>query len=83
MLASAAHVFAKECLAVLLTVMGRDGADGCGAIKKAGGYTIGESAETCVVYGMPKAAYDAGFIDEQLPLYKIGCRVKELLERKA
>ncbi len=83
MFESGAQVFAKECLAVLLTGMGSDGAEGCGAIKKAGGYTIGESAETCVVYGMPKAAYDAGFIDEQLPLYKIGCRVKELLERKA
>ena len=66
----------------MLTGMGSDGTVGCKKIKKAGGFTIGESEETCVIYGMPKSALEAGVIDEMLPLYEIGNRVKEITQRR-
>lgn len=57
--------------AVLLTGMGRDGAAGMRELHSIGWYTIAESAETCVVYGMPKAAVELGAAQEVLPLPKI------------
>ena len=56
---------------VILTGMGRDGADGAAALKMKGARIIAESQETCVVYGMPKAAVEQGVVDELLPLYSI------------
>lgn len=82
MFSSAAEVYKQGCLAVLLTGMGSDGTVGCEKIKKAGGFTIGESEETCVIFGMPKSALEAGVIDEMLPLYEIGNRVKEITQRR-
>jgi two-component system chemotaxis response regulator CheB len=82
MFESAASVYGSGCLGVLLTGMGSDGTEGCRKIKNAGGYTLGESEETCVVFGMPKSAQDAGLIDEMLPLYEIGKRIKALLKRR-
>ncbi len=72
MFMSALELFGGERLmAVLLTGIGDDGADGMVAIKKAGGYTVGESEETATVYGMPKEAYERGGVMEQLPFPKI------------
>jgi two-component system chemotaxis response regulator CheB len=48
-------------MAVLLTGMGDDGARGLGVVKDAGGLTIAQSEDSCVVYGMPKAAIERGF----------------------
>jgi two-component system chemotaxis response regulator CheB len=56
---------------VILTGMGRDGAEGAQALKNRGARIIAESQETCVVYGMPKAAVEIGVVDELLPLYSI------------
>jgi len=58
-------------MGVLLTGIGDDGADGMVALKRAGGYTIGESEESATVYGMPKEAYVRGGVLEQLPFPKI------------
>jgi chemotaxis response regulator CheB len=44
-----------------MTGMGEDGAQGLGVVKAAGGMTIAQNEESCVVYGMPKAAIDRGF----------------------
>ena len=44
-----------------MTGMGDDGAEGLGAVKKEGGMTIAQSEESCVVYGMPKAAIERGY----------------------
>jgi two-component system, chemotaxis family, protein-glutamate methylesterase/glutaminase len=60
-----------QIIAVLLTGIGDDGADGMVNIKKAGGFTIGESEETATVYGMPKEAYERGGVSQQLPFPKI------------
>ncbi len=69
---SALDVFEpKGILAIELTGIGDDGADGMVAIKKAGGYTIAESEESATVYGMPKEAYLRGGTCEVLPFAKI------------
>lgn len=76
---SASDVFGQKCIAILLTGMGKDGAEGCKYIKIAGGYTIAESEETCVVFGMPKAAIDAGAVSEIIPLQDISLRVNSII----
>jgi len=58
----------KNALAVLLTGMGRDGADGMKKLKAAGATTLAQNEETCVVYGMPRAAVELGVVDRVLPL---------------
>ena len=61
----------KNSIGVILTGMGRDGADGLLTMKKNGAFTIGQNEETCVVYGMPRAAYEIGAVQKQLPIDKI------------
>jgi two-component system chemotaxis response regulator CheB len=56
---------------VILTGMGRDGAEGLLAMKNAGAHTIGQDEATCVVYGMPKAAAELGALKQILPLNEI------------
>jgi two-component system chemotaxis response regulator CheB len=58
---SLADEFGPHGIAVLMTGMGDDGAQGMGTVKSAGGLTIAQNEESCVVYGMPKAAIDRGF----------------------
>ena len=65
---SVAEQAGKHAIGVILTGMGYDGAKGLLAMKKAGAKTIGQDEASCVVYGMPKAAYDIGAVDKQLPL---------------
>jgi two-component system chemotaxis response regulator CheB len=61
MFRSVAEEFGPRALAVLMTGMGEDGAAGLGAVKAAGGMTIAQSEDSCVVYGMPKAAIERGY----------------------
>lgn len=70
-LASAAPIFNKRLLSVILTGMGVDGTYGCGLVKKHGGTVLVEAEESCVVYGMPKSVYEAGHADSQYELSKI------------
>ena len=58
---SVAEEFGSRSLAVLMTGMGDDGAQGMGEVKAAGGMTIAQSEDSCVVFGMPKAAIDRGY----------------------
>ncbi len=71
MMESAAHVCGAATVGVILTGMGRDGADGIKAIKEAGGLTIAQSPETCVVFGMPKEAIELGVVDKILAVERI------------
>jgi two-component system chemotaxis response regulator CheB len=76
---SLAQNLGPQCIGVLLTGMGEDGAEGLLDIRKAGGYTIAEDESTAVVYGMPAAAATLGAACECLPLPLIAPRVLELL----
>lgn len=69
MMESVAKACGRQGLGVLLTGMGSDGAKGMRAIKEAGGKTIAESEETCIVFGMPKSAIEEGVVDKVVPLY--------------
>jgi two-component system chemotaxis response regulator CheB len=68
---SAAAVFGREVLALILTGMGRDGTAGLGAVRRAGGYIIAQDEATSVVWGMPGSAVEAGLPDDVLPLSAI------------
>ncbi len=57
---SLAMEYGSQGVAVIMTGMGEDGADAMGLVKSAGGMTIAQSEDSCVVYGMPKAAIDRG-----------------------
>jgi len=65
---SVAQEFALTAVGILMTGMGDDGAEGMGAIKAAGGMTIAQSEETCVVGGMPRAAIVKGYANKVLAL---------------
>jgi len=69
--------------AALLTGMGRDGADGLLAIRKAGGFTIAQDEATSVVYGMPKAAADIGAASVILPLDGIASALDQTVRKGA
>ena len=58
---SVAEEFGERALGLLMTGMGEDGAHGLGLIKAAGGITIAQSEQSCVVFGMPKAAIERGY----------------------
>jgi two-component system chemotaxis response regulator CheB len=68
---SLAAATGERTLGVILTGMGRDGAQGLLALRKAGARTLGQDEASSVVYGMPKVAFDVGAVEKQLPLRKI------------
>jgi two-component system chemotaxis response regulator CheB len=61
----------ERIVAVVMTGMGTDGAEGIQAIKAQGGWVIAQDEETCVIYGMPKAAAATGCVDRIVPLSSI------------
>lgn len=65
---SVAATYAQRSIGVILTGMGRDGADGLEKIKNAGGFTIAQDEESSIVYGMPKAAVETGAVNQVVPL---------------
>jgi two-component system chemotaxis response regulator CheB len=69
---SVAQEFALTAVGVLMTGMGEDGAEGLGAIKAAGGMTVAQSEDTCVVSGMPRAAILKGHANKIVPLDSMG-----------
>lgn len=73
----------RATVAVVLTGMGRDGADGLLALRRAGAVTFGQTAASCVVYGMPKAAKELGAVQRELPPDLIGQAISLLLATPA
>ena len=70
-LQSLAPLFGPQCLGVVLTGMGNDATEGLRAIKQQGGRTLAEDPSTCVIYGMPRAAKEAGVVDQTVPLPEV------------
>jgi len=64
--------WASRVTAALLTGMGQDGAAGLGALRRAGAHTIAQDQATSIVWGMPRAAVEAGAASEVLPIDRIG-----------
>ena len=77
---TAADNYGSSLLGILLTGMGRDGADGCLRIRQKGGYTLVQDEATSAIFGMPKAAIEAGAASEIIPLPKISGRMLELVK---
>jgi two-component system, chemotaxis family, response regulator WspF len=65
---SVAHHYPQPGVAMLLTGMGRDGAEGLRSLQSVGWYTIAQDQSSCVVYGMPKAAIERGAVSEVAPI---------------
>ena len=63
---SVADTAGASSVGIIMTGMGRDGADGLLSMKKKGAFTIGQDAESCVVYGMPMVAYNIGAVTTQV-----------------
>ncbi|MEE1102135.1 MAG: chemotaxis response regulator protein-glutamate methylesterase [Agathobacter sp.] len=78
---SVAKVAGKNALGIILTGMGGDGAKGLKKMKDAGAMTIGQDESTCIVYGMPKVAFDIGAVTYQEKLSDISKRTYILLNK--
>ncbi len=76
---SAAEQITDPLTGVILTGMGSDGTDGICAIRDAGGRTIAQNEDSCVIYGMPKRAIEAGCIEEVCHLDAVASTVRELV----
>ena len=76
---SVVETMAHQTLGVILTGMGDDGADGLVRMRKAGSATLGQDEATCVVYGMPRAAYERGGVEKQLPIEGIASMISAMV----
>jgi two-component system chemotaxis response regulator CheB len=81
--ASASAAIGAACVAVVLTGMGHDGAQGARAVRAAGGRLVVQDAATSVVHGMPQAAQQAAGADAVAPLHAVADVVLELLGRRS
>lgn len=79
MMKSASEVFGANAMGVLLTGMGNDGKEGMVEIKAKGGYTIAESEESAVVFGMPAEAIKAGAVESVLPISEIPAEITRVV----
>lgn len=79
---SVASLVGDRAIGVILTGMGKDGAKGLLTMKKSGAITLGQNESSCVVYGMPKAAYLAGAVDKQVSLNMIASEILNACKSK-
>lgn len=79
---SAAKLFGENAIGVLLTGMGRDGAQGMLAIKNAGGQTIAQNEETAPIFRMPSSAIMLGCVDKVLPPNEIFTKIMDIINKK-
>ncbi|MCA0406462.1 MAG: chemotaxis response regulator protein-glutamate methylesterase [Proteobacteria bacterium] len=83
MFSSLARCAGPNAVGVILTGMGRDGADGMLAMHRAGAWCIGQDAQSALVYGMPRVAHELGGVDEQAALTRIPSRIVRALAERA
>lgn len=81
-LESASRLHSSSLIAVVLTGMGSDGAQGCALVRANGGFVIAEDESTCVVYGMPRSVVEQGNADQVVPLPRIAPLLTELARSK-
>jgi two-component system, chemotaxis family, protein-glutamate methylesterase/glutaminase len=77
---SIVKTYGERTLAVIMTGMGKDGAREIGEIRKAGGITVAQDQKSSVVFGMPKVAYDNGFIQHIVPLKEISGLIGKIVK---
>ena len=75
---SVAQAVGDKAVGVILTGMGRDGAQGLLAMRKAGARTLGQDEASCVVYGMPRTAFELGSVEKQVSLSSMGQTILDL-----
>jgi len=78
MFSSMAKAAKHRSIGVILTGLGRDGARGLLEMRGAGARTVGQDEDSCIVYGMPKVAYNIGAVENQVALDKIGQLILEM-----
>ena len=76
------RVYGKNAIGIILTGMGVDGFEGLKSFKQNGGFVIAQDKSSCIVFGMPKAAIDAGVTDQILPLEEIATVITKLLDKE-
>ncbi len=72
----------KDAIGAIMTGMGADGSKGMLKMRKAGAHTVGQNMDTCVVYGMPKVAYDIGAVEIQKPLLDIPAQIYKFINMR-
>jgi two-component system chemotaxis response regulator CheB len=77
---SVAEWVGDNAIGVMLTGMGSDGADGLLTMRKAGARTFGQDEKSCVVYGMPKVAFEKGAVEKQVPIDQMVPSILKLFE---
>ena len=76
---SASMVYGSHLLSIVLTGMGKDGAQGTTLVKDNGGITISQDEATCTIYGMPKAAFETGKVDLVCPIEEVPVQIVRIL----
>ena len=82
MFKSVAEQVGANAVGIILTGMGHDGAEGLLDMRKSGARTIGQDAASCIVYGMPKVAYELGAVEDVLPIDGIAGKLLSILMEK-
>jgi two-component system chemotaxis response regulator CheB len=83
LLSSLASAYGRKCIGALLTGMGSDGAEGLLDIRRAGGFTLAQDEETCVVFGMPREAVRRGAVDRSMAPASMAELLRRMADRPA
>ncbi len=75
---SMAKMYQNRCLGVIMTGMGKDGAQELAEMRRQGAWTLGQDEKTSIVYGMPKVAFELGGVQKQVPLEKMAAEISAL-----
>ena len=80
---SAARLAGSRAIGVILTGMGKDGAEGILEMRKAGASTLGQDEATSLIYGMPRVAFERGAVERQYPLHELGSAIIDRCAERA
>jgi two-component system chemotaxis response regulator CheB len=75
---SVAKIYQNHALGVIMTGMGRDGATELAEMRRQGAWTLGQNADSCIVYGMPKVAWEIGAVQKQVSLMEMADAISVL-----